>query len=83
MKDNLGRHWRVKGSSYQAFTRDAKTGKDSVEVEVPLVATQDIHKCGGTMMRVAHTPKLLGEWLVCGKCSAEIRRDRDEEYQRR
>ena len=75
-RDTLGRHWRAKGNSLQAFTRDARTGKDSIEIEVPTMVTGEVHKCGGKVLRVAGVPRIFGEWRVCGKCSADIKQPR-------
>jgi len=77
-RDRLGRHWRVKKTTLQAFTRNPRTKKDSVEIEIPLFALKERCKCGGTMMKPAGMPKLLGEWKICSKCSAEIRCMRKE-----
>lgn len=84
MRDNLGRHWRVKGSTLQAFTRNPKTKKDSVEIELDLAKPKQAqtHKCGGTMLKVVGVPKLFGEWLVCSKCSAQKMIERDELWSR-
>ena len=72
-RDTLGRHWRVKGNTYQAFTRDQRTGKETIEVELDLSGAGDEkHHCGGRVMKVAGMPRLLDGWKVCRKCSAEV-----------
>lgn len=83
-RDNLSRHWRVKGSTLEAFTRDKRTNKESIEVEIPLVGTNEAHKCGGKLMRIAGLPRIMGELRFCGKCSAEVKPPRrwDEDENR-
>jgi hypothetical protein len=83
-RDNQGRHWRVKGSTLEAFTRDKRTNKESVKVQLPLAGTGEAHKCGGKLMRIAGLPRIMGELRFCSKCSAEVNLSRrwDEEQQR-
>jgi hypothetical protein len=80
-RDNLGRHWRVKGSKLELFSRDPKTKKDSVIEDLDLIPLKqkETHKCGGSILRVAGMPRLFGDWKVCGKCSAEIRNEEKQE----
>jgi len=70
-RDNLGRYYRVQGNMLQRFTRDRR-GQDTVDLEIKLAGSERRHKCGGKIMVVPGMPRILGDWEVCGKCSATV-----------
>ena len=71
-KDRLGRHWRVKGNQLQAVYHDGK--QKEVSVEMPLVFTKSVHRCGGKIAKIAGLPRAIGDRFFCAKCSAELKR---------
>jgi hypothetical protein len=72
MRNRLGQHWKVQGNLFRLISSDERD-PEQVKSEVLAVNTKQVHKCGGKVMMAAGLPRILGEWRMCSKCSAEVK----------
>lgn len=78
-RNNRGQHWKFnsKGPSFILVDkpkRNRAVDDPQVKASVDAVPVKEQHKCGGKVYKVAGLPRIHGEWYMCSKCSADVRR---------